>query len=92
MVDAQPAPYRALAALREGAGVEISAALAVRRRDVDLNQKTVHVHGTKNSWRDRPVFVEAWAWPYLAAAAKGKLPDALLFAEEDASPAPTTGP
>jgi integrase len=86
LVAAQPEPYRALAALREGAGVEISAALKVRRRDLDERAHTVHVHGTKNAWRDRPVFVEGWAWPYIAAAAKGKLPDAFLFVEEDGQP------
>lgn len=80
-VEAQPEPYRSIAALREGAGVEISAALKVRRRDVNEKDHTVHVHGTKNSWRSRPVFVQDWAWPYIAAAAKGKLPDAPLFVE-----------
>lgn len=83
LVDAQREPYRSLAALREGGGVEISAALGVRKRDVDEKQRTVHVHGTKNSWRDRPVFVEDWAWPRIAAEAKGKLPDAPLFVEVD---------
>jgi hypothetical protein len=77
-----------MAALREGAGLEISAALNVRRRDVDDKNRTVHGHGTKNSWRDRPVFVEDWAWPYVAAAAKGKLPDAPLFVEENGEQAP----
>lgn len=82
LVEAQPLPYRALAALREGAGVEISPALAVRRRDVDEEQHTVHVHGTKNTWRDRIVMVDDWAWPFFAAALKNKLPDAFLFVEE----------
>jgi integrase len=86
LVEAQREPYRSIAALREGAGVEISAALKVRRRDVDERSQTVHVHGTKNSWRDRPVFVEEWAWPYIVAASKGKLPDAPLFVEEDGHP------
>jgi integrase len=81
LVNSQPLPYRALAALREGAGVEISPALGVRRRDVDEDQHTVHVHGTKNSWRDRIVMMDDWAWPYLAVALKNKLPDALLFVE-----------
>ena len=44
---------------------------------------TLQVHGTKNSWRDRPVLVGGWAWPSIAAAAKGKLPDAPLFVGED---------
>lgn len=66
LVDGQPEPFRALAALREGAGVEISAALSVRRSDVDLDNSTVHVHGTKNLGRDRVVVVEDWAVARLA--------------------------
>ncbi len=87
LVDAQPMPYRALAALREGAGVEISPALAVRKRDLDETEHTIHVHGTKNAWRDRIVMVEDWAWPHIIQAAKNKLPDALLFVEDDGQPA-----
>lgn len=87
LVDAQPEPYRTIAALREGAGVEIAAALTVRRRDIDESNRTVHVHGTKNTWRDRPVWVEDWAWTYIMAAAKGKLPDAPLFVCADGTPA-----
>lgn len=87
LVEAQPEPYRALAALREGAGVEIAAALLVKRRDVDLARQTVHIRGTKNSWRNRPVFVDDWAWPHVVAAAKDKLPDAPLFQDSDGAPA-----
>ncbi len=79
LIDAQPIPYRALAALREGAGVEISAALRVRRRDVNEDDHTVHVHGSKNAWRDRLVLVDDWAWPHIVEACRAKLPDALLF-------------
>jgi integrase len=82
LVDAQPEPFRALAALREGAGVEISAALRVRRRDVDLRRGIVQVTGTKNQWRSRPVRVEEWAMHRveLYVNAGGFMPDALLFA------------
>lgn len=81
LVDAQPEPFHTLAALREGAGVEISAALRVRRRDVDLRRGIVQVTGTKNQWRSRPVRVEEWAMrrieEYVNAAAF--MPDARLF-------------
>jgi integrase len=87
LVEAQPEPYRSIAALREGAGVEISAALTVLRRDVDELNRTVHVHGTKNASRSRLVGVEDWAWRYVIAAAKGKLPNASVFVEEDGRPA-----
>jgi len=81
LVDGQPEPFRALAALREGAGVEISAALRVRRRDVDLRRSVVQVTGTKNAWRARPVLVDEWARKRLAAyiAARRFTPDAPLF-------------
>jgi integrase len=86
LVNAQPTQFRALSALREGAGVEISAALRARVRDLDQATHTIRVRGTKNSWRDRFALVDDWAWPMVAAAAKDKLPDALLF------PGPTGAP
>jgi site-specific recombinase XerD len=79
LVKAQPFPFSALAALREGAGVEISAALRVRRRDFSETERTVFVRGTKNEWRVRYAIVEAWAWPLLRRAFASKLPDALVF-------------
>jgi integrase len=88
LVNAQQAPYSALAALREGAGVEISAAARVRVRDLDPATHTVHVPGTKNSWRDRFALVDDWAWPIVASAAKDKLPDALLFTSHHGGPVP----
>lgn len=79
LVDAQPFPYSALAALREGAGVEISAALQVRRLDCNPDTHFVHVRGTKNAWRERDVLVDPWAWEKFARALGDKLPGALLF-------------
>ena len=86
LVDAQPEPYRSIAELREGAGVEISPTHTVLRRDLDELNRTVHVYGPKNASRSRPVFAEEWAWPYLTAAAKAKLPDAPLFLEQEDRP------
>ena len=81
LVDAQPEPFRALGALREGAGVEISAALRVRRRDVDTARAVVHVSGTKNQWRSRPVLVEEWAMERIEAflAERSLTPEAPIF-------------
>jgi integrase len=81
LIEAQRFPYNALAALREGAGVEISAALKTKRVDVNEADHTVHAHGSKNPWRDRIVLVDDWAWPYFMKAYKGKLPGSLLFEE-----------
>lgn len=81
LVDAQPEPFRALAALREGAGVEISAALGVRRSDVDLASSTVFARGTKTPGRTRVVAVEPWAMKRLAEYVRRNrsTPSALLF-------------
>ncbi len=79
LVAAQAEPFRTLAALREGAGVEISAALTVRRRDVNDAASRILIRGTKNQWRTRPVYLEPWARPYIVAHMKNMLPDAQLF-------------
>lgn len=81
LVEAQPEPYRTIAALREGAGVEISAALRVRRGDIDIAKRVVHVHGTKTSWRNRPVLVDEWAISFLERYIRERAltPAALLF-------------
>lgn len=81
LVEAQPEPHRTLAALREGAGVEISAALKIARRDVDLDAGVVHVRGTKTSWRNRPVQLDDWAVPHLRRYLNDHrlMPSALLF-------------
>jgi integrase len=79
LIDAHPEPYRSLAALREGAGVEIGAALRTLVRDVDVTRRVVYIRGTKTASRKRTVRVDAFAWPYLEAAVQDKLPNALLF-------------
>ncbi len=79
LVKGQPQPFSALAALREGAGVEIGAALRGRRRDANETEGTVYVRGTKNEWRSRKVILEEWAWPILRKVLRHKLSDALLF-------------
>lgn len=79
LVEAHAPPYRALAALREGAGVEIGAALTLRRRDVDRERRIVHVHGTKNARRDRLVRVDDWAWAHLEKHVRNLLPGALVW-------------
>ena len=37
------------------------------------------MHGTRNAWRNQPVYVEDWAWQYLAPCLKAKFPDSPLF-------------
>jgi site-specific recombinase XerC len=76
-------PHRAAAALREGAGVELQAMLATRKRDiVDVGHRVIWAHGEKNEARDRQVIVDEWAWTILMAYVKANpmTEDALLFA------------
>lgn len=80
LVNAAPEPFRSYFALIHGSGAERTAALAMRRRDVDTTAWTLHIPGTKNEHRDRRgVPLDEWARPIVAAHCKGLLPDALLF-------------
>lgn len=79
LADAQASPYRELSALLAGTGIEVSVALKLRRRDVDVDNREIRAAGTKTHARDRVVRVAEWAWSYVLKAAKGKLPDTLLF-------------
>lgn len=80
IADAQPAPYRAISYLLHATGAEISAALAMYRRDLDLEQGLAHIPGTKTGTRDRhDALVEAWAIPVLQEHCRSLVPNALLF-------------
>jgi integrase len=79
LAEAQDEPYRTLSALLGGSGVEVSVAMALRRRDVDVAHREVRAAGTKTHSRDRVVRVAEWAWPYLEARCVGLPPDVLLF-------------
>jgi hypothetical protein len=59
--------------------MEISAALAVKRRDVDSVRRQIRARGTKTTARDRIVRVAEWGWPYIARHIGLLLPNALLF-------------
>lgn len=80
LIAALPAPLQSLEALLAGTGMEMQAALRVRRRDIDLTQRTVYANGGKTPWRQRTVRVtEDWCWPYLVAHAASCTPQALLW-------------
>jgi integrase len=79
LVAGSPSPYAELFALIYGTSAEATAAVNVRRRDVDLTRWMVRMPGTKTHNRDRVVIVAEWARPWLAKACVGKLPDAKLF-------------
>jgi integrase len=79
LVEAQDDPFRTLSALMHGTGMEISAALKVKRADVDPLTRKVRAHGTKTHARDRDVYVDGWAWEYVEKAIRRLTPSAPLF-------------
>lgn len=87
IVDAAPVEFRGLCAFIKATGAEVSAALDMKRRDVELYVKDrdgycglAHVPGTKTDTRDRhDVLIEAWARPYLEAFLRTVLPNAELW-------------
>jgi integrase len=79
LADAQPHPYSAFSALLAGSGIEVTVALGLRRRDVDLKHREIRAAGTKTHSRDRIVRVAEWAWEYVEPLLPGLLPDARLF-------------
>lgn len=81
LADAQPGQYRPYSALLAGTGIEVSVALALRRRHVETKTKEIRAAGTKNWNRDRIVRAADWCWPYVLELIEGKHPDALLFDE-----------
>lgn len=79
LADTQPSPYRELSALLAGTGIEVSVALSLRVRDVDVTHKEIRARGTKTHNRDRICRVAEWAWSDVLRAIAGKLPEALVF-------------
>lgn len=83
LVNAMPeGAHRAMAAFREGAGIEIQAALATRSSDiVDRENRIMWAHGRKNKYRDRQVIVDEWAFKIITSyvASSAFLPGARLF-------------
>lgn len=90
LVNALAEPYKSAVAIMEGGGVEFSAMLRTRCRDIQSKEsRTVFANGSKNEWRSRSVVIDEWAWPAIVAATKDKLPNALLFPiteDQDTSP------
>jgi len=67
LVESAAPPYQALLALAYGAGLEVSAMLALAHRDVEPAHRQIRARGTKAWTRDRVVRVADWAWPHVAA-------------------------
>jgi integrase len=79
LADTQPSPYREFSALLAGSGIDVSVALKIRKRDVDVANREIRAAGTKTYDRDRIVRVAEWAWPYVERLLNGLLADALVF-------------
>jgi integrase len=79
LIDAATGDFRVLFSLLYATGMEISAALAATREDVNESRRTVWAHGGKNSYRDRECAVEPWAWERIAKHARTKFPGERLF-------------
>ena len=80
IVDALEEPYRTIVALMHGSGIEVSAVLGLKRRDVDFDRGEIRARGTKTKTRDRVVTAEPWALAYLRQHARNLFPNAPLFA------------
>lgn len=79
LLDSMEEPYRTLSALMHGTGMEVSVALALTRKDIDVEHGEIRARGTKTKARDRVVSVEPWALKYLRKHCRHMLPDARVF-------------
>jgi integrase len=79
LVEGASPPFRAALALAYGAGLEISAILALVETDVDANAKEVRARGTKTWTRDRVACVADWARPHVELHLKTLTPGERLF-------------
>lgn len=83
LVAASPEPWQSLFALLYGTGLEVSVALGLRKRDVDLEEREIRARGTKAHSRDRIASLSRWALPWVTRLVQDKLPDAPLFPHMD---------
>jgi len=79
IVNALDDPYRIIAAVVHGTGIELSVVLGLKRRHVDIERGEIRAHGTKTKARDRVASIEPWAMDLLRDHARGFLPNAPLF-------------
>lgn len=77
--NAQREPYRTLCLLLHATGMEVSVALALKKRDFDMMRREVRARGTKTKARDRITIVDDWAWSDVERFVRRLLPNAPLF-------------
>jgi integrase len=78
LADAQPEPYRTFSAVLSGTGLDVSVALGLTRRMVDLSAWTITSVRPKTGI-PHLVLIAEWARPYIQTHIKKLLPDAKLF-------------
>jgi integrase len=79
LVESLTGDARIVGAVMATTGMEWQAVNRLRRRDVDLDAKTLHAHGSKNIHRDRTnAATEDWAWSIVAAHCDTLHPEAPL--------------
>jgi integrase len=83
LLGAASEPWQSLYALLYGTAIEVTVALDLRRRDVDLVQREIRARGTKTHSRDRVASIASWSLPWLTKLVANKLPDAPLFPKMD---------
>jgi integrase len=79
LVERLAEPYRTIVAVMHGSGIEVSAMLRLKRRDIDLDRGEVRALGTKTKARDRVAKVEPWAMGYLREHVRAMFPNSLVF-------------
>ena len=79
LTDAQPEPFRTLSLLLHATGIEVSVALALKKRDIDMMRREIRARGTKTKARDRIAKVADRAWPDVEKLVRRLLPNAPIF-------------
>jgi len=79
LADAQSEPFRTLSLLLHATGIEVSVALALKKRDIDMMRREIRARGTKTKARDRIAKVADWAWPDVERIVRRLLPNAPIF-------------
>jgi|SRR5580704_975235 integrase len=82
LADEQEEPYRTLSILLHATGLDLSVALRLKRRDVDVSRREIVSKRTKtrrNVARRNPKVAD-WAWPYVERHIALLTPNAPLFA------------
>lgn len=83
LLGAAEEPWQSLFALLYGTALDVTTALGLRRRDVDVGERQIRARGTKTHTRDRVASISSWSLPWVTRLVAEKLPDAPLFPRMD---------